>query len=516
MKYRVKISNISFDMELEEVKEPIIEIPSIPVEVPVQSPVIPVPVEIPDLEIPVEAPVYTGMERIDISGSFIGNDSIHLDPGKHYWGGPVSRQTLLDRDVRILCADPINKPILEFGFENYSPVANGNQEGDLFWMHNNSTLIIDNVDICQADQQKTVQIFNPRILSSAAADWANWTAIIRNCDTTRLGKNGGFGIGSVVGSSLKNHLALLDFKHWGVGLIDAKNPYENGVLYVTMRNVDAYLQDDARISPTSFQHIGSLNDNVIEFDGDVYSFTSGYNFKDRDNFSYLMLWDRFTFFLDGYKADTVQGPNKFKLRPQAEGKCNFGVLNSSEIYSNEYEMHAGDTFNYLGVTYTVRSKNRINHPWFDSRTTESKSEPSKARAIVYRLDQNLPLGFGFIEIEYKGKKIEFTNKEITFSYVDNQEFLSDINTKYRQSNLISSRGIGHLSYSHSTISMDAQNVKHLGPYRGSEAGKGKSLIWNLYNVEGMEEHPWFGSALPVTHQPDLPLHPRIKNLLDTI
>jgi hypothetical protein len=455
-------------------------------------------------------PIEVGMERIDISDTFKGNNDIKLESGKHYWAGHIFRQTLLNRDVKIYSDSPENRPILEFGVENYDPHKNGKQDGELFWIHDNSTLVIQNVDICQSPQIQTVQTFNPKILSSASVDNIKWTAIIQNCDTTRLGNNGGFGIGTIAGSKLENHLALLNFKHWGSGLIDAKNPYQDGVMYVTMRDVDAYLGYDARISPTSFRHTGSLKDNVIEFDGSVYSLTAGYNFTWRDNFSYVMLWDRFTFFIDGYKNDTVVSENKFRLRPQPKGKVTFGVLSASEIFSNEYEMHAGDKLKIGNTVYTVTEKNRLPYPEFDSRTGRDQKF---ARAIKYTLDKTLPFEMESVEIEYLSPQIEFKDHDITFSYLNNNGFLTDLNTTYRQSNLLKSRGIGHLSYSHSSISMDAQNVKHLGPYRGSKSGTGKSLIWNLYNVEGMEEHDWFQSDLPVTHVPNLPLHKRIQELL---
>ena len=491
-----------------------IEKAPIPEEQPIPQVVEPTPAPVVEDEVPIEEPVKdpiitVGMEKVDISDTFVGASTVILESGKHYWGGMIERQMLFNRHLRINSPSPENRPILEFGVKNYNPFHHKKQKGELFWMHDNSSLVIQNVDICQSPQIPTVQTFNPRILTSASIDNIQWTAIIENCDTTRLGKNGGFGIGTIVGSNKENHLALLNFKHWGVGIIDAKNSYQNGIMYVTMRNVEAYLGEDARISPTTFRHTGSLKDNVVEFDGSSYSLTAGYNFRDRDNFSYIMLWDRFTFFIDGYKDDTIISENQIRLRPQPKGKVQFHVLSPDQIYSNEYEMHAGDKFDLYGEIYTVIKKDRMPHPGFDSRTGQDQR---LARAIVYTLDKMM--GFiNSVEIEYLSPQIEFTNQDITFSYLDNNGFATDLKTKYRQTNLLTSRGIGHLSYSHSSISMDAANVKHLGPYRGSKAGTGRSLIWNLYNVEGMEEHEWFQADLPVTHIPDLPLHQRIKELL---
>ena len=81
--------------------------------------------------------------------------------------------------------------------------------------------------------------------------------------------------------------------------------------------------------------------------------------------------------------------------------------------------------------------------------------------------------------------------------------------------MLNSRGIGHLSYNHSDISMDARNVDHFGFYRGSERGNGKSLIWNLDNCQGFEDSGvWFKTAIPVTKNANLPLHPRVQALLN--
>jgi hypothetical protein len=513
LKLKIKEQIIDIDYELvsdnlvvEQVSPPTTTIGDIPV-VLTPQPVVVTPTPTPVIEV--------GMEVVDISENFVGRNEIKLESGKHYKAGLIRSQMLHGRNVKIYSDNPENRPILEFGVKDYTPLKHGKQDGQLFMMHDNSSLVIENVDVCQDQQATTVETFNPRLFISAQWPSARWTAVVRNCDTTRLGKNGGFGVGLVYGGTQENHFGLINFKHFGTGLMDAKNPYKDGVLYVTLRDVDCYAREDAKLNQTDFQHIGSLKDNVLTFDGSVYSLTSGYNWTWMDNDSYIVLYDRYTFFLDGYASDTVVSDNQFRVRPQAKGKCTVGVLSANEIYSDVIEMHAGNKFNYQGQTYIIVSKDRISYPLFDDRTTEAKKEPLKSRALVYTLNRILPVTNQLIEIDYLSPQIEFTDKPITLLYKGNGGFkTNDYLTIYRQDDMLNSRGIGHLSYNHSDISMDAKNVKHLGFYRGSERGNGKSLIWNLDNCEGFEDSGvWFKTAIPVTRDQNLPLHSRIASLL---
>jgi hypothetical protein len=122
-----------------------------------------------------------------------------------------------------------------------------------------------------------------------------------------------------------------------------------------------------------------------------------------------------------------------------------------------------------------------------------------------------------IEIDYLTPPISFTDKPVTLIYKANAGFRTTSQTKYRDQDLLTSRGIGHMSYNHSDISMDARNAKHRGFYRGSERGGGFSLLFNLDNCEGFESSgEWFKTALPVTRTPNLPLHERVEKLLNSI
>jgi hypothetical protein len=496
-------------------------------------------------------------------------NDIKLDEGKIYIVNRIRVTNLRQRKLRI--HSDSKRATIIFGVENYTPILHGPQDGFLFMMQHDSELIIDNVNICQPKQLKTVQYFNPRILNSLAQSSVKFTAVIRNCDTTVMGNNGGFGIGFVYGHTEENHVALINFKHYGVGLMDAKNPYTNGITYVTMRDVDAYAREDANLSKTDFEHTATLKDGILTFDGSVYQFTSGYNWNWKDNDSYIVLHDRYTFFIDGFKSETVVSDNQFRIRPQANGLTKLGIWDKRTVYSNEVEMHAGDKFIYNNIEYTILSKDRHQYEWFDSRTTHCIAVPERERGLRYVVDKDIQLPQNYknygrawvverngvvvrdnfdnvvnhyillnritdtninrediflkalgdsyivynqITVDYRGTQINFTESPITLLYKANSNFNTTINTKYRESPIMFGRGIGHLSYNHSDISMDAINVKHLGFYRGSEKGNGKSIIWNLYNCEGFEDSGvWFKTAIPLTNIADLPLHHRIQNIL---
>jgi hypothetical protein len=502
LRYKVKISNISFDMELEEItpitqveeiKSPVLE--AIQEEIP--------PVEVVKKEIPPVETIEKEIKSEDFTDEFyrLVNDpsvsDIYLEEKKHFirW----IKNTRISRHLKIHSGP--KRANLVFGLENNST----GQEGVLFTMVNGGQLVTDNVNFCQPKQKKNTNTFLPQLLKSAQDPSAKWTAIIRNCDTTANGRNGGFGIGFVYGGLFENHIALINFKHVGQGLIDAKNPYQNSVLYLTMKEVEADFSNNTEFSDYKLLVKGKVTPQNFQItsDHEMDFFYNHFFVTDKnDNYATILHVGRFTFMIDDSEA--VIDPKNVRLRPNANGDTLIRVI-EGKVYTIGKESHAGDSFSFYGKTFTCTEKWRDEHPIWSNNHNPSGLD------IAYHpfLKTDLVMEDGYYQVEWKSSfDLEGIEQEMWIIYKSGYSFRSYPKTKFGNWEILSGQVMGHQMYNHDVISLWAENVKITGYYRQTQ-DNGKTLGYNMVNCSGFadEFHP------PVEVTSSKPMPERISSLL---
>ena len=234
---------------------------------------------------------------------------ILLESGKTYRVHTIKQKKVNKKiDFKTTGSERAN---LLFGVENYKPWE-GNESWALFKIQNGAEFISKNINWCLVPQLVTPQRYIPNFFTSDRNPNAVYTAIIQDCDTTALGRNGGFGIGLIHGSVEQNHIALINFKHAGGRLMDLKNPDPKSVLYLTMKDVDTdylnpdefnphYLECKVRFTPDfgGFKINGFYGSHCAEIQ-DPFSFfpiTNQFYARGYNNRLIMIHIDRFVFWL---------------------------------------------------------------------------------------------------------------------------------------------------------------------------------------------------------------------------
>lgn len=484
MKYTVKISNLSFDMELipkvEDVPIVVNPEPEIPVVVVPDIPVVEEPVVIP---VP---PIQVGYTYLNITDQFYsGVKDKNLNEMK-VSGADIYRIDYLQKSgpSRTLKIWSEKQCSVLAGIENYDP-SKQFQDDHLFALTGGTELFTDNINWCNPKQIRSTQPQLPSLFRSVQDPKAKWTAVIRNCDTTALGRNGGFGIGFAYGGIHENHLGLINFKHVGPGLMDCKNPYPDSVLYLTMQNVDADFSNKTEFGSNYLKVNGYVKDNVFTITSDHtldFLFNNFFVSDKNDNRATILHIGRFTFMLDDIEA--VINPKQIRLRPMANGYCKYKSI-GDKFYFIGKEIHVGD----IVAGFRVEEKDRDNHPLWSNNHKPLESEISytpyvKLNGPIELIDDS-PL---YVLSSWDQEGIE---QDAYLIYKANDSFRTTPKTIFGDPNnwnkILSGEAVGHQLYNHGGekgISLWADNVKITGFYRQTEKGLGKSLGYNMVNCEG--------------------------------
>ena len=487
-KYRVKISNISFDMDIEAIDE--VVIPPKPIEPPVVTP-------IPPLGNNITEYWYNQLNNPNVRG-FVIDGLCYVDFIKNI---KVNRK---------LTITGINNATIVFGQENYDAFK-GDQDSSLFELGNGAEVLIFGVNICQHQQIKSVQPWMPTIFRSVQDPNARWTAIVKDCDTTAIGRNGGFGLGTVYGGYSENHIAAINFKHVGNGFIEAKasvGENKGTVLGVTLNNVTTDGSNEEEFGAYKFLVKGFIKDNVftITSDHDTSIINNHFfNTDHNDNYAHILHLDRFTFMLDD---DSVIDSKRFRLRPNANGAIVVRVLNGN-VYTPSLESHAGDSFI---STDSIQAKFNTTEKWRDEHPIWSNNFNPKGSDISYHpfLKINGHLTEGYHEVAWNSS---FDQEEIEqdawIIAKGNDSFRSYITTEFGNWEILRGQIVGHNMYNHKEITLWANDVKQSGYYRQT-SGFGKSLGYNMVNCEGFKDE--FNPSEKITSN-DIPMPKRITDLL---
>ena len=216
-------------------------------------------------------------------------------------------QVRLNRKLHIIG----NNSTILIGVENYEPWKGG-ESGSLFRLLDGAEFYSKGVNWCIPPQLAIAQRYIPNLFYSEPNSEATWTALVKDCDTTIFGKNGGMGLGFVYGSKGENYLGLINYKHAGGQLMDLKVPNVDDVLYLVMKDVTTDYLDKSEYNPTYFKSKVRFTKNFDGFDLDGFygnhcaEVIEGDMFYSLDNQYYNRGWnnrlcmihiDRFVFWL---------------------------------------------------------------------------------------------------------------------------------------------------------------------------------------------------------------------------
>lgn len=438
-----------------------------------------------------------------------GYGEILLDSGKIYSISTVKRQKIHGK-VRVSTnGEPAG---LWIGKENYILFVDSGEDNVLFLLDDGAEVLIENVNPSMRAQSSDVQ-------QRYSIDWflsvqnpnANWVAILKDCDTTRLGKNGGFGSGILYGGIKENYIAFINYRHAGPMLMELKNPYPNGVLYAVLDNVKTDYSD-----PSDWVKRVHLTTGRISHLGQILSLTGGknasvlfnyfFNIDKGANRTSLCHIGRFTFIID--TIDAVIDLKKIQLRPSPK-KGDQVYIKDRRFFFSGKEPHAGDNLVINGVRYTIAEK--LKTEW-NEWTNEwgNGPHPQTARSPQCFMKETVNLSDGDYTLDEYSSSFDLfdTEQDIYLIFKDDMNFRTTLDTKFGDVDILLTRGGFHIVYNHDSVSMWARNVELQGYYRESTEGSGKCLGFNMVNCKGFENE-----FRPKEITTDKPMPERISRVL---
>lgn len=452
-----------------------------------------------------------------------GYGELILESGKTYSLNTVKRININGvLRIKTTGAEPA---YLWIGKTMYILYVDSGEDTVLFNLMDGADVHINNVWASLREQERNVQqMYSVNWFSSVQDANAKWRALVSNCDTTYLGKNGGLGTGMLYGGVNENYIGLVNYKHSGPMITELKNPWENGVLYLVMDNVKTDYTDPYEWSKRAHLTTGTIdNNNILSLTGDIET-TCLYNhffINDKGaNRSFLAHIDRFTFMIDTIDAEIDR--KHLRLRPSP--KVGEKVLLKRDgngvprFFFMGREAHVLDTFKILGQKFTIKEKLKTeNDEWTNSFGSGTSPLTIKAPANFVNETTTLANGEYVIEEYTSSFVIKNIDSPIYLIYKDDLNFRTTANTKFGDWQILEARGGAHMAYNHRQISIWAKDVDLNSGitddtkdpyYRESSVGLGKSLGYNLVNCIGFDDE--FSEKTVTT---DKPMPQRIKELL---
>lgn len=480
------------------IEEPIPEIPTPPIEV--IEPEVPV--------IPINPPAAD--EIIDITDLWYstfkkGHGEIIFESGKTYKLTTVQRQKITGK-VRLLTtgAEPA---YLWVGRKMYLLYVDQGEDTVLFLLADGAEVVVKNIYPSMPEQSKNVQARNSiNWFESIQDPNAKWTAIVMNCDTTFLGRNGGFGMGTLYGGEENNHVAFINYKHAGPMLKALKNPYPNSKLTAVFDNVTTDYSDPGEWQKRAHKTTGVIRkeDNILYLTGEVEAsclYNHFFNTDKGSNRSTICHIGRFTFMID--TVDAVLAPKIIQLRPApiAGDKV---VVKGGRFFFPGKEAHPLDTFTIQGKSYTIREKLKTENDEWTNDFGKGKS-PLTIKAPQCFVSEEVFLPDGEYLIEFYNSSFDLNNIEndIYLIYKADLNYRTLPDTKFGDWQILSSRG-DHISYDHGRskgVTMWARGL-HLQGYVRESDGEGISDGYNLIDCTGFKDE--FNPGMPITTDKPMP------------
>lgn len=494
---------------IKELLGALLEKPSIPVE---PNPEIPEKPEVP--EVPEVTPPSNEFKNIQKDwDEFLSGNDTHLTISGNCEVPLITTHNV--NSLKVIKGE--NNALIKFGVENYNKwSAEIAQSGSLIRLTNGAKVLIQNVDICQPKQlTNVIEPWRPKIFVSEPNKDSKWTAIVDNCDTTKLGENGGFGIGFVYGGTGENSIMARNMIHVGDQFCDAKVAVgrdPDSVLKLVLHDVKTGSDDDKQFATNALKIRGVIDNEKLTITSNdlMDQFRNSYfdeNTKhSMGNYACLIHVGRFTMM---YDPERIIDNKSVGIRPIAKGKVKITVKGGSAYLHNDYEGHAGDSFSIDGKTYDISEKNRTdfnlwadsyNNGWKDNFFTQNPSLKIKQ-----------PLVDGDYDVQWNSSFDINGEQEMYLIYKESSHwFKTTPSTQFKDAEVMSGGVIGHNMYNHHNITLDARNVVQKGFYRQSPRG-GKCLGYNMINCTGFKNQ--FDPPVEVTNL-DLPLPKEMEELLN--
>jgi len=406
---------------------------------------------------------------------------------------------------KIVYSDPERATLL-IGIENYDSSAN-TQDGHLITLANGAEVLFENINFTQPAQLYNTQPWGPSLFRSVQNPKVKWTAIIKNSNN---GEEGGFGVGFIYGGIYENNIALINVNFIGSGLMDAKNPYNGGVLRVSLDNVNADYSKPERYGDNKILTKGIFRNGQFKCTGDFnFKFLDNHYFRTdiQSNSSFLVHAGRFTHQID--RLSSLEDWSTCNLRP-APKKGDNVVFNQGRAFFINKEPQAGDTFIVNGKNYYIVEKNRT------YVTDWTAWGDDKNQFLAYQVacfTEGKTLENGEYPIEMYNSTFNLWNDEVKVYLIfkQNYDFRSHETTVFGDREILSGAIIGHLCYNHNVITLWAKDSSLLGYYRQTQ-GNGICLGYNMVNCSGFS--PEFNPPVQVTQDLNLPMPKEIIDLLN--
>ena len=369
-----------------------------------------------------------------------------------------------------------------FGKENYNKWSDTAQDAQLFMLQDGADFYSSGINFVQPKQILNVEPWMPTLFASVQNPDAKWKAVVKDCDTTKIGRHGGFGLGTLYGSNKGNLVSAINYKHLGNGFLEGKASIgENqGILKVYLKDVFTDGSNEEEFGSNRLKVTGYIKNNVFTITSDhstQFLYNHFFNTDKGDNYSHILHLGRFTFMIDDIEA--VLNDKQIKLRPNAKGQVRV-IARDGKLYTPRFESHSGDI---VGTNLMIE-KGRDEHPLWSNNFNPNGSEISYH---PYLIPQNSYANGEYILIWQSSFDQEGIEQEAYLISKGNDTFRTYPHTKFGESwEILRGQIVGHNMYNHAEITLYAENVIQKGYYRQTSRF-GKSLGYFVNNCEGFRD-----------------------------
>ena len=486
LKIRIPEQTLEVDYEVESVTTSLNQVITTnpPVTVPFPTPIVTEPAPTPSISVGINNITEEFNSLVESGKS-----------AKTFEGGTYEIKAISTQVLRSMLTLAGNDTTLIFGKERYDKWKDEPQQSSLFFLDNGADFYSRGINFCQPKQLVNVEPWMPTLFSAKPDHKIKWSAIVENCDTTKNGRNGGFGLGTLYGSETGNLIAAINYKHLGNGFLEGKaniGGAREGILKVYLKNVITDGANEEEFGSNRLLVRGFVKDNIFTITSDHYTsflYNHFFNTDKNDNFAHILHIGRFTFMIDDIEA--VIDDKRIKLRPNAKGVTRIRLIDG-KIYTPQRESHAGDRIGGI----TMKEKWRDEHPIWSNNFNPKGSE------IAYH---------PYLKPDALGNLTDFSNVEWLSSWDQegieqdayliskgNDNFRTYPHTEFGKSwEILRGMIVGHNMYNHREITLYAENVVQKGYYRQT-SHSGKSLGYYIVNSQGFKDEFNFNGEVKST------------------